>query len=123
MAPDGGLGDRRGLEAPGGDLPGDGAGDIRYAYKSQNGINMRFIIIKKSIGSYGVGLDACEICGPSGYFMRSNEVVCKLCDVVMNKGTIGFKGGCNPIPFAYVVHDKKIKIDPRTLDELDYVFK
>jgi len=95
----------------------------RYAYKSQNGINMRFIIIKKSIGSYGVGLDACEICGPSGYFMRSNEVVCKLCDVVMNKGTIGFKGGCNPIPFPYVVHDKKIKIDPRTLDELDYVFK
>ena len=55
--------------------------------------------------------------------MRSNEVVCKLCDVVMNKGTIGFKGGCNPIPFPYVVHDKKIKIDPRTLDELDYVFK
>ena len=30
-------------------------------------------------------------------------MVCKRCDVVMNVNTIGFKGGCNPIPLAYEV--------------------
>ncbi len=95
----------------------------RYAYHAKDGKEVRFIAIKKAEGAYGLGLDACEICGPSGYFERNDEVVCKLCDVVMNKGTIGFKGGCNPIPFEYKVHDGKIKIDVNTLEELSYVFK
>ena len=50
-------------------------------------------------------------------------MVCKLCDVVMNKGTIGFKGDCNPIPVKYMVHDKKIKIALSDLDAFSYVFK
>lgn len=95
----------------------------RYVYEARDGKKVRFIVVQKSQGSYGVGLDACEICGPSGYFERNNEVVCKLCDVVMNKGTIGFKGGCNPIPFEYKVHDQKIKIDVEVLENLSYVFK
>ncbi|WP_308533806.1 DUF2318 domain-containing protein [uncultured Peptoniphilus sp.] len=95
----------------------------RYLYKAKDGVEMRFFAIKKSEGSYGVVLDACEICGPSGYFERGDDVVCKLCDVVMNRGTIGFAGGCNPIPFPYIVHDQKIKIQPKDLDALSYVFK
>lgn len=95
----------------------------RYNYKATDGVDMRFFLIKKSEGSYGVVLDACEICGPSGYFERGDDVVCKLCDVVMNRGTIGFKGGCNPIPIPYIVHDEKIKIDPIDLDNQSSVFK
>ena len=95
----------------------------RYIYKAKDGIEMRFFAIKKSEGSYGVVLDACEICGPSGYFERGDDIICKLCDVVMNRGTIGFAGGCNPIPFPYIVHDEKIKIEPKDLDALSYVFK
>lgn len=95
----------------------------RYVYTAADKKEVRFIIIKKAQGSYGVGLDACELCGPSGYFERKDEVVCKLCDVVMNKGTIGFKGGCNPIPVKYIVHDRKIKIALSDLDALSYVFK
>ena len=95
----------------------------RYAYTSELGLEVRFIAIKKSEGSYGVGLDACDICGPSGYFERNGEVVCKLCDVVMNKGTIGFPGGCNPVPVAYIVHDEKIKIKITDLEAEAYRFK
>lgn len=95
----------------------------RYLYTASDNIKMRFIVIKKAPGSYGVGLDACEICGPSGYFERKDQVVCKLCDVVMNKGTIGFAGGCNPIPFKYMVHDQKLKIETAELDSLSYVFR
>ncbi len=95
----------------------------RYEYHSSGGMKMRFIVIKKAENSYGVCLDACEICGPSGYFMRGDDVVCKLCDVVMNKGTIGFAGGCNPIPLNHMIHDGKIKIQLKDLDEVEHIFK
>ena len=95
----------------------------RYQYTATDGVHMRFFLIKKSQGSYGVVLDACEICGPSGYYERGDDVICKLCDVVMNRGTIGFKGGCNPIPIPYIVHDEKIKISTQDLDANSFVFK
>ena len=95
----------------------------RYEYVSETGIHMRFIAIKKSEGAYGIGLDACDICGPSGYFERNGEVVCKLCDVVMNKGTIGFPGGCNPVPVPYIIHDGKIKIKLSDLEAESHRFK
>ena len=95
----------------------------RYEYITEQGISMRFIAIKKSENSYGVGLDACDICGPSGYFERNNEVICKLCDVVMNKATIGFPGGCNPVPIPYIVHDGNIKIKISDLESEAHRFK
>lgn len=95
----------------------------RYQYISEDKISMRFIAIKKSAGAYGIALDACDICGPSGYFERNGEVVCKLCDVVMNKATIGFPGGCNPVPLPYILHDGKIKIKVEDLEKESYRFK
>lgn len=95
----------------------------RYQYISENKISMRFIAIKKSEGAYGIGLDACDICGPSGYFERNGDVICKLCDVVMNKATIGFPGGCNPVPLPYILHDGKIKIKVEDLEKESYRFK
>jgi uncharacterized membrane protein len=75
----------------------------RFAYNAEDGTEVRFIVVKKSSASFGVGLDACDICGATGYYERKNEVICKLCDVVMNKQTIGFKGGCNPVPLAFAM--------------------
>lgn len=83
----------------------------RFEYITENGIDIRWIIIRKpGSASYGVGLDACEICGDAGYFERSGQVVCKRCDVVMNINTIGFKGGCNPIPLEYRVENGQLNI-------------
>ena len=90
----------------------------RFSYIATGGNNVRFIVVKKQKGgSYGIGLDACDICGLAGYYERNDEVVCKRCDVVMNKSTIGFKGGCNPVPFEYEIKDKKIYIDKATLEK------
>ena len=78
----------------------------RFEYTTEKNINVRWIVVKKpNSASYGVGLDACEVCGNAGYFERNGQIVCKRCDVVMNINTIGFKGGCNPIPLAYEVKD------------------
>lgn len=89
----------------------------RFSYKV-GGHDIRFIVVKKpNSSSYGLGLDACQICGVAGYFERKNDIVCKRCDVVMNKATIGFKGGCNPIPFEYKIENSKIIIDKKVLEK------
>lgn len=96
----------------------------RFSYETPNGYDVRFIAVKKPQGNaYGLGLDACEICGIAGYFERGDDVVCKRCDVVMNKATIGFKGGCNPIPFPYVIQEAKVIIDMKDLEREEKRFK
>ncbi|MBR0406761.1 MAG: DUF2318 domain-containing protein [Clostridia bacterium] len=84
----------------------------RFEYRTDKNIDVRWIVVKKpNSASYGVGLDACEVCGNAGYFERSGQVICKRCDVVMNINTIGFKGGCNPIPLAYEVSNGNLIFD------------
>ncbi|MDR0731564.1 MAG: DUF2318 domain-containing protein, partial [Treponema sp.] len=89
----------------------------RYNYTASEDIEMRFIVIKKNETAYGVGLDACDICGPTGYYERKDEVICRLCDVVMNKSTIGLKGGCNPVPLAYTFRSGNMVIEIADLEK------
>lgn len=78
----------------------------RFEWQTPNGVNVRWIVVRKpNSAAYGVGLDACEVCGNAGYYERGGLVVCRRCDVVMNTNTIGFKGGCNPIPLSYEVEN------------------
>lgn len=96
----------------------------KFSYVTPNKFDVRFLVVKKSAGTaYGVGLDACDICGIAGYYERGDEVVCRRCDVVMNKNTIGFKGGCNPVPFEYEIKSGKIFIDVRELEKHEKRFK
>lgn len=97
----------------------------KFEYKTAEGYKTRFIIILKAAGTsnYGVGLDACEICGEAGYYENNNnQVVCKKCGVVMNTVTIGMKGGCNPIIIDYDVNDKYITIPVSELVKNQKVF-
>ena len=96
----------------------------RFEYKTPNGKHVRFIVIKKpNSQSYGIGLDACDICGETGYYERDGQVVCKLCDVVMNINTIGFKGGCNPIVVPYSIENGNIVLPVKGLIEHENEFK
>ena len=95
----------------------------RFEYRAKDGTSMRFIIIKKNGGAYGVGLDACDNCGDAGYYEKDGKIICKKCDVAINLATIGFKGGCNPIPFDYQVKPGKIVIQTSTLDALSSHFQ
>ena len=76
----------------------------RFGYTTDDGHLVRLIIVLKqeNTTNYGLGLDACDICGEAGYFEnKDGEIVCKKCNVVMNRSTIGMKGGCNPIIIDY----------------------
>jgi uncharacterized membrane protein len=95
----------------------------RFAYQASDGTAMRFIVIKKNESAYGVGLDACDICGATGYYERENDVICKLCDVVMNKSTIGFKGGCNPVPLDFTLKGGNMVIQTENLEKEKSRFK
>lgn len=88
----------------------------RFEYKTSDEVGIRFIIIQKNAFAFGIGFDACEICGATGYYQKGSQVICKLCDVVMNINTIGFKGGCNPIPLPYVIEDGEIRINVKDLE-------
>ncbi|MFC2638413.1 MAG: Fe-S-containing protein [Mitsuokella sp.] len=95
----------------------------RFAYQAANGTKVRYIVILKGGNSYGVGLDACDICGPTGYYEKDGQVICRLCDVMMNKATIGTKGGCNPIPLEHKVEDGKLRVPQEALEKASDVFR
>ena len=96
----------------------------RFGYETESGTVIRVIIIQKPNSSaYGIGLDACDICGETGYYEKDGQVVCNLCDVVMNINTIGFKGGCNPIVIGYKIDNGKILIPVEGLLEYESEFK
>jgi uncharacterized membrane protein len=95
----------------------------RYVYKTPSGGEVRFIIIKKPRGGYGVGLDACEICGPTGYYEKKDRVICIRCDVSINIGTIGFLGGCNPVPVTFEIREQKLFIAVSVLEKEERRFR
>ena len=85
----------------------------RFGYTTPDGKSVRFIVILKqeNTTNYGIGLDACEICGEAGYYEnKDGQVVCKKCGVVMNTTTIGMKGGCNPIIIDYDINESYITV-------------
>ena len=94
----------------------------RFEYTTSGGVKVRFIVIQKSGSSFGVGLVACEICGPSGYYEKDGKVICKLCEVAMNIATIGFKGGCNPIPIDYKVSNGTLTVPISALEASASIF-
>ena len=94
----------------------------RFEYTTSGGVKVRFIVIQKSGSSFGVGLDACDICGPTGYYEKDGKVICKLCEVAMNIATIGFKGGCNPIPIEYKVSNGTLTVPISVLEASASVF-
>lgn len=95
----------------------------RFAYKTDRGTEIRFIVIKKNEVSFGTGLDACEICGAAGYYERNGQVICSRCNVMMNTQTIGFKGGCNPIPITYKLTKKALFFSIDQLLQYESIFQ
>jgi len=95
----------------------------RFSYETTDDITVKFFIINKSKGAYGVVYDACDICGAAGYYQQKDSVICRRCDVLMNKATIGFPGGCNPIPINFRVENGKIYITKKELLKKEEIFK
>jgi uncharacterized membrane protein len=72
-----------------------------FSYVFPDQTEVRFLVVGKTNKNYGVALDACAICGLAGYYQKGDQIICKKCNSVINVNTIGFTGGCNPIPLVY----------------------
>lgn len=81
-----------------------------------NNTAVRFFVIHQSGGDYIVALDACQICGWSGYRQEGQNVVCRNCGATIYIPSIGEKGGCNPIPVHSSVDGGNVVIDLSALE-------
>jgi high-affinity iron transporter len=73
-------------------------GDLHRFEARENGTAVRFWLYKKPDGKVATVFDACQICGPVGFYKGPNGVVCKNCAAPINGQSVGMAGGCNPIP-------------------------
>jgi len=73
-------------------------GDLHRFSAKENGVEVRFWLYQKPDGKIATVFDACEICGPVGFYKSSTGVVCKNCAAPINPQSVGMPGGCNPIP-------------------------
>ncbi|MBI3645095.1 MAG: DUF2318 domain-containing protein [Acidobacteriales bacterium] len=69
----------------------------RFAAK-EGGVEVRFWLYQKPDGKIATLFDACEICGPVGFYKGPTGIVCKNCAAPINPQSVGMPGGCNPIP-------------------------
>ena len=96
----------------------------RFGLEAESGKICRIIVIQKPNGTgYAAGMDACDVCGETGYYEKNGQVICNKCDVVMNITTIGFPGGCNPFTFDYTVKNGVIIIPKEGILQYEDEFK
>ena len=91
-------------------------GDLhRYAAR-ENGVDIRFLLYQKPDGKVVAVFDACQICGPVGFFKGPSGLVCKNCAAPINGQSVGTAGGCNPVPLH-----SKLTADRIVIQEADLV--
>jgi len=79
-----------------------------------SGTTMRFLVVHQTNGNYVVALDACQICGWSGYRQQGQNVICRNCGATIYIPSIGEHGGCNPVPVKSIVDQGEMIIDLST---------
>jgi uncharacterized membrane protein len=83
---------------------------------------VRFLLYKKPDGTIVSVADACQICGPVGFYIGSQGITCKLCASPLNPASMGQPGGCNPMPLKSTVSGGQITIAANDLQALVPVF-
>lgn len=91
----------------------------RFSYQAENGKIVRFFLINvyKENVKIAAALDACLLCGDSGYIQENQEVICASCSNKIYLPSIGKQGGCNPIPLTHKTENGFIIIDIKDLEE------
>ena len=81
----------------------------RYSVNIE-GKEFRFLLFKKPDGKIVTVLDACQICGPVGFYKSGNQIICKNCAAPINPQSMGQAGGCNPIPLKSTISGDQVVI-------------
>jgi FTR1 family protein len=84
---------------------------------------IRFLLFKKPDGNLVSVADACQICGPVGFYIGSQGITCKMCASPLNAASMGQPGGCNPVPLKSTIAGGQVTIQAADLKNLIDVFK
>jgi high-affinity iron transporter len=84
---------------------------------------VRFLLYKKPDGTVVSVADACNICGPVGFYIGSQGITCKMCASPLNAASMGQPGGCNPIPLKSTTTNGQITIAATDLRPLIKIFE
>jgi uncharacterized membrane protein len=98
-------------------------GDLHRYSATLDGTVVRFWLVKKPDGKVATLFDACEICGPVGFYKNGNHIVCKNCAAPINPQSVGQPGGCNPVPLKATVEGDNVVIAQSDLAEGERLFK
>ncbi len=98
-------------------------GDLHRFSAVVNGTTVRFWLMRKPDGKIATVFDACEICGPVGFYRTSTGVICKNCSAPVNGQSLGEPGGCNPVPLKATVTADKVTIRETDLDSGAHLFE
>ncbi len=82
-----------------------------------HGTVIRFLVIHKRNGDYGTALDACQICGASGYRQEGSNIICRNCAAAIYVPSIGESGGCNPVRVRSRVEGSEVVLDLSALSD------
>lgn len=85
-------------------------GELHRYFVNLEGKEVRFLLFKKPDGKVVTVLDACQICGPVGFYKSGNQIICKNCSAPVNPQSVGQAGGCNPIPIKSTSNGQQIVI-------------
>ena len=86
-------------------------------------VEVRFLLFKRSDGTVVSVADACQICGPVGFYIGAQGITCKLCASPLVPQSMGQPGGCNPIPLPSTRAGADIVISATALQALVPTFE
>jgi uncharacterized membrane protein len=84
-----------------------------FEYKTTEGMNIRYFILKSSDGVIRAAFDACDVCWPAGkgYYEDGDYMVCRNCGSRFASVRVNeVKGGCNPAPLRRAMVNDKLVI-------------
>ena len=90
-------------------------GELHRYSANLDGKEVRFLVFRKPEGKVVTVLDACQICGPVGFYKSGNQIICKNCSAPINAQSMGQPGGCNPIPLKSSISSEQITISQADL--------
>ena len=84
-----------------------------FQYKTEDGLTVKYFVLKSSDGIIRAAFDACDVCWKAGkgYYQEGDFMVCRNCgrkfaSVLVNQ----VKGGCNPAPLNRTIVDGNVVI-------------
>ena len=91
-----------------------------YSYKTPQGLDIRYFLLKSSDGVIRAAFDSCDTCWSAGkgYRQEGDFMVCNNCGLRFASVKINeIKGGCNPAPLTRATRGDKIVVKVKDIIE------